>query len=164
MVNNATINRSPNDNATLRENLHAVFETTVFGVAVMNEPFLPLTRASAYPQRRIVTATSGLGMFGIALSENSPYNIWKYKFPVYRSSKSVVNMLAAVDKITLQDENIPTVLVEPGYCRTAFGGFSDHKDPGLGGKVIARSAVEGDNKYLLLKIVEDAGKHAEFGW
>lgn len=33
-----------------------------------------------------------------------------------------------------------------------------------GGKVIARAAVEGDNEDLLLKIVEDGGKHAEFGW
>lgn len=164
LVNNAGINRSPNDNATLRENLRAVFETNVFGVAVMNETFLPLIRASTYPQRRVVTVTSGLGMFGIALSESSPYNIWNYKFPVYRSSKSAVNMLAAVDTITLQDENIPTVLVEPGYCRTAFGGFRGHKDPDKGGEVIARAAVEGENKDLFLKIVDDEGKHAEFGW
>lgn len=32
-----------------------------------------------------------------------------------------------------------------------------------GGKVIARAAVEGDNEYLLLKIVEDGGKHAGYG-
>lgn len=130
----------------------------------MNETFLPLIRASTYPQRRIVTVTSGLGMFGIAFAESSPYNIWKYRVPVYRSSKSAANMLAAVDTISLQDENIPTVLVEPGYCRTAFGGYQGHKEPDLGGKVIARAAVEGDNKDLFLKIIDDEGKHAEFGW
>ncbi|CAL5865953.1 uncharacterized protein PFLUO_LOCUS160 [Penicillium psychrofluorescens] len=164
LVNNAGINRSLNENATLRESFRAVFETNVFGVAVMNETFLPLIRASGYPQRRIVTVTSGLGMFGVALTEHSPYNIWKYKVPVYRSSKSAVNMLAAVDTISLQDENIPTVLVEPGYCRTAFGGYQGHKDADLGGKVIARAASEGDNKDLFLKIIDDEGKHAEFGW
>ncbi|KAJ6139530.1 hypothetical protein N7471_006016 [Penicillium samsonianum] len=130
----------------------------------MNDTFLPLIRASTYPQRRIVTVTSGLGMFGVALTESSPYNIWKYKVPVYRSSKSAVNMLAAVDTISLQNENIPTVLVEPGYCRTAFGGFHGDKDADQGGKVIARAAVGGDNKDLFLKIVDDEGKHAEFGW
>jgi NAD(P)-dependent dehydrogenase (short-subunit alcohol dehydrogenase family) len=164
LVNNAGINRSPNENATLRENYQAVFETNVFGVAVMNDTFLPLIRASNHPRRRIVTVTSGLGMFGVALTETSPYNIWKYQIPVYRSSKSAVNMLSAVDTIILQDENIPTVLVEPGYCRTAFGGYSGHKDAELGGKVIARAAVEGENKDLFLKIIDDEGKHAEFGW
>lgn len=164
LVNNAGINRSPNENATLRESYQAVFESNVFGVAVMNETFLPLIRASKYPRRRIVTVTSGLGMFGVALAESSPYNIWKIQVPVYRSSKSAVNMISAVDTITLRDENIPTVLVEPGYCRTAFGGYSGDKDADEGGRVIARAAVEGENKDLFLKIIDDEGKHAEFGW
>jgi NAD(P)-dependent dehydrogenase (short-subunit alcohol dehydrogenase family) len=164
LVNNAGINRSPNAHATLRENYQAVFETNVFGVAVMTATFLPLLRESTYSRRRIVTVTSGLGMFGVALTETSPYNIWKYQVPVYRSSKAALNMLSAVDTIMLRDENIPTVLVEPGYCRTAFGGYSGDKDADLGGKVIARAAVEGENKDLFLKIVDDEGKHAEFGW
>ncbi|OJJ76740.1 hypothetical protein ASPBRDRAFT_39205 [Aspergillus brasiliensis CBS 101740] len=164
LVNNAGINRSPKPNATLREDFRAVFETNVFGVAVMNQTFLPLIRKSPYSQRRIVTVTSGLGMFGVALTESSPYNAWNYKFPVYRSSKSATNMISAVDMIALREENISTVLVEPGYCRTAFGGYQGHKDADEGGKVIARAAVEGDNKDLFLKIVDDEGKHAEFGW
>ena len=165
LVNNAGINTSPDKNATLRENFRAVFETNVFGVAVMNDTFLPLIRASKHPQRRIVTVTSGLGMFGVALTESSPYNIWKYPVvPAYRASKSAVNMLAAFDTVMLRDENIPFVLVEPGYCRTAFGGFSGDKDADEGGRVIARAATEGDNKDLFLKIVDDEGKHAEFGW
>ncbi len=164
LVNNAGINRSPKPNATLREDFRAVFETNVFGVAVMNHTFLPLIRKSTYPQRRIVTVTSGLGMFGVALTESSPYNVWNYKFPVYRSSKSAVNMISAVDMIALREENIATVLVEPGYCRTAFGGFQGHKDADEGGRVIARAAVEGDNKDLFLKIIDDEGKHAQFGW
>ncbi|KAK5099674.1 hypothetical protein LTR70_002246 [Exophiala xenobiotica] len=157
LVNNAGINSSSNKNATLRENYQAVFETNVFGVAVMNDTFLLLIRASKHPRRRIVTVTSGL--------ETSPYNIWKYPVvPAYRSSKSAVNMLSAFDTVMLRDENIPTVLVEPGYCRTAFGHYSGDKDADLGGKVIARAAVEGENKDLFLKIIDDEGKHAEFGW
>ncbi|KAF4626442.1 hypothetical protein G7Y89_g11714 [Cudoniella acicularis] len=165
LVNNAGINSSSNKNATLRENYQAVFNTNVFGVAVMNDTFLPLIRASKYPQRRIVTVTSGLGMFGVALKETSPYNISKYPVvPAYRSSKSAVNMLSAFDNVTFRDENIPTILVEPGYCRTAFGGFNGDKDASEGGAVIARAAVEGENKDLYLKIIDDEGKHAEFGW
>ena len=164
LVDSAGINRSPNKNATFRENYQSVFETSVFGVSVMNDTFLPLIRASKHPRRRIVTVTSGLGMFGVALTETSLYNIWKYQIPVYRNSKSAVNILSTVNTIMLRDENIPTVLVKPGYCRTAFGGYSGHKDAELGGKVIARAAVEGENKDLFLKIIDDEGKHAEFGW
>lgn len=163
--NNAGINVSSDKDATLRENYRAVFETNVFGVAIMNDTFLPLIRASKYPQRRIVTVTSGLGMFGVALNENSPYRISKFPVvPAYRSSKSAVNMLAAFDNVTLRDENIPTVLVEPGYCRTAFGGFNGDKDPYEGGAVIVRAAIEGENKDMYLKVIDDEGKHTDFGW
>jgi NAD(P)-dependent dehydrogenase (short-subunit alcohol dehydrogenase family) len=128
-VNNAGINSSSNKNATLRENLRAVFETNVFGVSVMNEAFRSLIRVSKHSRRRIVIVTSGLGMFGVALNDNSPYNIAKFPVvPAYRRSKSAVNMLAAFDNVTLRGENIPVVLVEPGYCRTAFGNFKGDKD------------------------------------
>lgn len=165
LVNNAGINSSPDRNATLRANYLTVFDTNVFGVAVMNHTFLPLLRRSTYPRRRIVTVTSGLGMFGVALTESSPYNIWKYPVvPAYRASKAAVNMMAAFDTIVLRDGNLPNVLVEPGYFRTAFGGFQGDKDAALGGEVIARAATEGENKDLFLKIVDDEGKHDEFGW
>ncbi|KAI2732820.1 hypothetical protein DTO012A8_10165 [Penicillium roqueforti] len=54
LINNAGINRSSDPNATLRESYRAVFETNVFGVAVMTATFLPLLRASKYHDRRIV--------------------------------------------------------------------------------------------------------------
>jgi NAD(P)-dependent dehydrogenase (short-subunit alcohol dehydrogenase family) len=49
LVNNAGISTSPNKNTTLRENYQAVFDENVFGVAVMNDTFRPLVRASNYP-------------------------------------------------------------------------------------------------------------------
>jgi len=164
LVNNAGINRSPDPKATLREDMRAVYETNVFGVTVTNAAFQPLLRNSKFPQRRIVTVTSGLGMFGVTLTRTSPYNGWDYPVPTYGSSKSATNMLAARDCIALESENIPTVLVEPGYCRTAFGGFEGHKDADQGGAVIARAAVEGNNKDLFLKIIDDEGKFTQFGW
>ncbi|KAH9896189.1 short-chain dehydrogenase [Xylariomycetidae sp. FL2044] len=141
LVNNAGINRSPDPNATLRKDMRAVYDTNVFGVAVTNAAFLPLLRASKYPQRRIVTLTSGLGSFGVALTRTSPYNGWDYPVPTYGSSKSATNMPAARDCIKLEAENILTELVEPGYCRTAFGGFEGHKEADQGGAVIAHAAV-----------------------
>ena len=70
-VNNGGINRSSDSNATLHETYRAVFETNVFGVAVVIDAFLPLLRASKYPDRRIVNVTSGLGRIGIAYSPTS---------------------------------------------------------------------------------------------
>ncbi|KAL4936204.1 hypothetical protein BDV06DRAFT_233638 [Aspergillus oleicola] len=166
LINNAGINRSPNDYATLREDLRAVFETNVFGVAVMNQTFLPLLRSSNHPRRRIVTVTSGMGMFGVAVTQSSPFNLWEYKVPVYRASKAAVNMLAAVENVEHEEEGIPTVLVCPGYCRTAFGGFRGHKGADEGGRVIARAATEGENAEVGLRngILDDEGKFGEFGW
>ncbi|KAL4967828.1 uncharacterized protein BDV14DRAFT_13841 [Aspergillus stella-maris] len=166
LINNAGINRSPDGNASLREDLRAVFETNVFGVAVMNQTFLPLLRASSYPQRRIVTVTSGMGMFGVAVSKSSTYSLWNYKVPVYRASKAAVNMLAAAENVENEADGIPTVLVCPGYCRTAFGGYMGHKDADAGGRCIARAATEGANEVLGLKagVLDDEGKFGDFGW
>ncbi|KAL4949287.1 hypothetical protein BDW69DRAFT_202936 [Aspergillus filifer] len=166
LINNAGINRSPDENASLREDLRAVFETNVFGVAVMNQAFLPLIRASTYPQRRIVTVTSGMGMFGVAITASSTYNLWNYKVPVYRASKAALNMLAAAENVENESDGIPTVLVCPGYCRTAFGGYTGHKGADAGGRCIARAATEGTNGELGLKagVLDDEGKFGEFGW
>ncbi|KAI5920496.1 short-chain dehydrogenase [Camillea tinctor] len=68
-----------------------------------------------------------------------------YQTAVYGNSKAAANRVVAVDVIMLQHENISIVLVEPGYCCPALGGYQDHKDADASGKVIARAAVEGNN-------------------
>lgn len=85
-----------------------MFETNVFGVAVMTATFLPLLRASKYHDRRIGNVTSGLGQIDIAYSPPSEYNAKMWELPVYRSSKSAINMISAVDDVSLEKENILT--------------------------------------------------------
>ena len=53
LINNAGISSGPPEAGT-RENFRAVFETNLFGPAVVIETFLPLLRASKYHDRRIV--------------------------------------------------------------------------------------------------------------
>ncbi|KAJ0415518.1 hypothetical protein BJY00DRAFT_304882 [Aspergillus carlsbadensis] len=92
LINNAGISSSP-DHAryTLRENFRADFEVNVFGVAVITNAFLPLLREYTYHDRRIVNVTSGLGHIGITLSPTS-------------DSKCALNMITAVDAVTLAEE------------------------------------------------------------
>ncbi|RAK99577.1 NAD(P)-binding protein [Aspergillus ibericus CBS 121593] len=164
LINNAGISRPADPSLGLRESFRAVFEINVFGVAVMTATFLPLLRASTYPDRRIVNVSSGLGQIGVALSPSSPYNVNAFALPIYRSSKSAVNMITAVDAVTLAKEGILAVAVDPGYCRTNFNGNRGRKDPGLGAQVIVRAATEGDPKEMVGRLVDDDDSLAEFGW
>ncbi|KAL3257704.1 hypothetical protein ABHI18_006634 [Aspergillus niger] len=164
LVNNGGINRSSDPNATLRETYRAVFETNVFGVAVVIEAFLPLLRASQYSDRRIVNVTSGLGQIGIAYSPTSEYSARVWELPVYRSSKSALNMMNAVDAVRLQKENILSVVVCPGHCRTDFGGGRGVKSAEEGARPIVRAATEGSPDEMFGKVVEDEGYFVEFGW
>ncbi|CAI7588510.1 unnamed protein product [Penicillium discolor] len=122
LINNAGINSASDPNATLRETYQEVFETNVYGVAVMTATFPPLLRASKYHDRHIVNVTSGLGQIGIAYSPTSEYSAKIWGLPVYRSSKSAINMISAVYAVSHEKENILCILAAPGYCRTNFGG------------------------------------------
>ncbi|KAI3204641.1 hypothetical protein CBS147311_3821 [Penicillium roqueforti] len=164
LINNAGINRSSDPNATLRESYRAVFETNVFGVAVMTATFLPLLRASKHHDRRIVNVTSGLGQIGIAYSPTSEYSAKIWELPIYRSSKSAINMISAVDAVSLEKENILVVLAAPGFCRTNFGGGQGVKSAEEGARPIVRAATEGSPKELFGKLVDDENTLVEFGW
>ncbi|PWY70795.1 NAD(P)-binding protein [Aspergillus sclerotioniger CBS 115572] len=164
LINNAGISRPADPTLGLRDSFRAVFELNVFGVAVMTATFLPLLRASTYPDRRIVNVSSGLGQIGIALSPTSPYNVHAFALPIYRSSKTAVNMLTAVDAVTLAEEGILAVAVDPGYCRTNFNGNRGLKDPGVGSLAIVRAATEGNAKEMVGGFVDDDNSLEEFGW
>ena len=164
LINNAGISRPADPTLGLRDSFRAVFELNVFGVAVMTATFLPLLRASTYPDRRIVNVSSGVGLIGIALSPTSPYNAHAFTLPIYRSSKAAVNMITAVDAVTLAAEGILAVAVDPGYCRTNFNGNRGFKDPALGSRPIVRAATEGNPREMVGGLVDDDESLAEFGW
>jgi NAD(P)-dependent dehydrogenase (short-subunit alcohol dehydrogenase family) len=164
LINNAGINRSSDPDATLRDTYRAVFETNVFGPAIMVENFLPLLRTSQYPDRRIVNVTSGLGLIGMAYSPASEYRAKVWELPVYRGSKAATNIITAVDAVRLREEGILAVVAAPGYCRTNFGGYAGVKSPEEGAQPIVRAAVEGSPDEFFGKIVDDENIYEEFGW
>jgi NAD(P)-dependent dehydrogenase (short-subunit alcohol dehydrogenase family) len=161
LINNAGIATGP-PGSNLRNNFRAVFETNVFGAAVVIDLFLPLLRASKYHDRRIVNVTSGLGQISMAGARGSPFNAKAYAVPEYRSSKAAVNMLTAVNSVLLADEGISVISAAPGFCRTNFTGGQGTKDASGGAKVIIRAATEGDPKELYGTLVADEG--IDFGW
>ncbi|KAL3484604.1 hypothetical protein BJX62DRAFT_230139 [Aspergillus germanicus] len=152
LINNAGINRSSNPDATLRQTYRAVFETNVFGPAIMVENFLPLLRASQYPDRRIVNVTSGLGLVGMAYSPTSEYSAKVWELPVYRGSKAATNIITAVDAVRLREEGILAIVAAPV------------KSPEEGAQPIVRAAVEGSPDALFGNIVDDENIYKEFGW
>lgn len=116
-----------------------MFETNVFGVAVMTATFLPLLRVSKYYDRRIVNVTSGLGQIDVAYSSTSEYSAKIWELPVYRSAA-------------------------PGFCRTNFGGGQGVESAAEGVRPIVWAATEGSPKELFGKLVDDENTLVEFGW
>ncbi|KAE8145189.1 hypothetical protein BDV25DRAFT_165219 [Aspergillus avenaceus] len=164
LINNAGICKSPDPAATLRDSFRTIFETNVFGVAVITAAFLPLLRASQYPDRRIVNVSTGLGQFGVVYSPTSPYGAIHFSLTEYRSSKAAVNMITAVDAVRLKDEGILVVAASPGYCRTNFTGGKGVKDAAQGARNIVRAAVEGEPESLFGTLVAEEYPVEEVGW
>ncbi|KAL4936203.1 hypothetical protein BDV06DRAFT_228112 [Aspergillus oleicola] len=165
LINNAGISGlSENPSPTLREKYQQVFNVNVFGTASVTASFLPLLRASKYHDRRIINVTSGLGHIGMALSPTSDFNIQSWALPIYRSSKTALNMISAVDAVTLKSEGISVILVAPGFTRTNFTGGQGDKDANDGARQVVRAAVEVRPEEYRGRLVDEEGVLEEFGW
>ena len=161
LINSAGVSTGGAD-IGLRDNFRFVFETNVFGAAVLINSFLPLLRASTYRDRRIVNVTSGAGQIGLALSPDDRYNASGIPAPVYRSSKAALNMITAVHSMLLADEGITTMVAAPGPTRTRFSTGRGEKEVHEGARPIIRAATEGDPKKLNGTLVAD--ELTEYGW
>ncbi|KAK3385132.1 short-chain dehydrogenase [Podospora didyma] len=156
LINNAGITISADrPAANRRENLHAVFDTNVFGVASVIDTFLPLLRKSTYPDRRIVNVSTGLSKIAVAYELESDWGARKLPAPEYRSSKAALNMLTAVYAVTLREEGILVVVAAPGYTRTKMTAGEGWKTPAEGARSIVRAATGGDRDELFGTMVAD---------
>lgn len=153
LINNAGLGGVPA--AAVREQYQQIFEVNVFSVAVVTEAFLPLMRASSYPDRRIVNVSSGVGLITMAGEEGYEFNAKAWYVPEYRSSKAALNMITAAQSVKFADDNIAVIAAAPGMCRTRFTGGQGMKDASDGAKAIVRAATEGDPKELTGTFVAD---------
>jgi NAD(P)-dependent dehydrogenase (short-subunit alcohol dehydrogenase family) len=133
LINNAGINGGLPQTATgtnisvFRE----VFETNVFGLALVTQTAMELLKKSEQP--RIVNVSSG----GSSLTLNSDPS-WKYyhhKGAVYPSSKAALNMYTIVLAYELRDTPFKVNAVDPGFTSTDF---NQHRGTGSVAAAAAR--------------------------
>ena len=139
---NAGISRAP---GSPREHYRQVYDTNVFGAAVTVDAFLPLLRKStAQDGKRIAFTSSGLGSLQLALESNGQFS--GVNFPIYRSSKTAVNMVMVHYARLLEGEGFVVSASDPGYCATNLNGHRGLKDPRDGAKVLIKAATEAKEK------------------
>ena len=151
---NAGISRG---SGTPREQYSQVFDTNVFGAAATVDAFLPLLRKStARDGKRIAFTSSGLSSLELAFGMESQWNVMKFHFPVYRSSKTALNMVMVHYARQLEAEGFVVSASDPGYCRTNLNGNRGLKDPRDGAKVLIRAATDTKEKIHGHVIDEDS--------
>lgn len=139
---NAGISRAPGDT---REQFRQIYDTNVFGASATVDAFLPLLRKSTVPGgKRIAFTSSGLSSLQIALESDGQFSAVNY--PIYRSSKTAMNMMMVHYARLLEAEGFVVSASDPGYCSTNLNGYRGLKDPRDGAKVLVRAAIDTKEK------------------
>ena len=127
----------------------------MFGQVVCTAGLLPLLRKStALGAKRIIFVSSGLGQLTIAADPKSQYP--GKIAPIYRSSKSALNMLMVHYASLLEPEGFVVTAICPGHCGTNLSGYTGAKDPRDGAKVILMAA-EAEKDEVHSKVVNEDG-------
>ncbi|KAH0019318.1 NAD(P)-binding protein, partial [Aureobasidium melanogenum] len=137
---------------SLRELYRSHYETNVFGAAVVTEAFLPLLRKGS--AKRLAFTSSGLASLELAAKPDTLYSANNY--PVYRSTKTALNMIMLGYALQLEKEGFVVSAADPGYCATNLNGNSGFKDPRDGAKELVKSCL-GEKKDVHGVMVNDEG-------
>lgn len=131
LINNAGISHAPAPARTFEEiakagrlsvalpdEIHAVFETNVFGVIAVTQAMLPLLRKA--PAARIVNVASS----GASLTLNSdPTNPHRSMFGTYSASKAAANAVTVAFAADLEADGIKVNAACPGFTGTDLNFF-----------------------------------------
>lgn len=153
LLNNAGIagNQSATKDQTLREAYQQQFDTNVFGAAAVTEAFLPLLRKGN--SKRIAFTSTGLSSLQKAADGTQPAS----KFPVYRTTKTALNMIMLYYAKTLEDEGFVVSAAAPGFCATNLNNHAGKKDPREGAKMLVK-ALLGSKEEVHAAVVSETGK------
>ena len=135
LVNNAGISggRRPVPDTTAAD-VHAVYDTNVFGIVRVLGAFAPLLASSSNPV--VVNVSSGMGSHGVT---SDPTRVESTLVGLaYPSSKAAVNMLTSQYAKAYPDMRINCV--DPGYTATDFNGHSGPQSVEEGAEIIVRMA------------------------
>ena len=140
---------------TTREHYRQVYDTNLFGTAMTIEAFIPLLRKSTKAGgKRIAITTSDLASLKLAMEDPGLYSA--KNFPIYRSSKTALNMIMCHYARSLENEGFVVAASNPGYCQTNFNANSGPKDPREGAKELVK-AVEMGKEEVHGKVVTEDG-------
>ncbi|KAK4554047.1 hypothetical protein LTR86_008888 [Recurvomyces mirabilis] len=140
---------------TLRELYQQHYDTNVFGAAVTVDAFLPLLRKST--EKRIGFTSSGLASLALAVDPSAHASYSAAMYPIYRSTKTSLNMIMAHYARLLETEGFIVSASDPGYCATNLNNHQGFKDPRDGCKALIIAATGPKEKVHAL-MVDDQGK------
>lgn len=143
LVNNAGISGGLPQTAlgSSMEQFVKVYQTNVFGVAMVTQAFIDLIKQSAEP--RIVNVSSSQGSLTVASDPTAPY--YHHKGAVYQSSKAALNMYTICLAYELQETAVLVNAVDPGFTKTDF---NNHRGTGTvedAGARVVKYAVIGQD-------------------
>ncbi|KAH0074923.1 hypothetical protein KCU96_g14970, partial [Aureobasidium melanogenum] len=104
--------------------------------------------------KRLAFTSSGLASLELAAKPDTLYSANNY--PVYRSTKTALNMIMLGYALQLEKEGFVVSAADPGYCATNLNGNSGFKDPRDGAKELVKSCV-GEKKDVHGVMVDDEG-------
>jgi NAD(P)-dependent dehydrogenase (short-subunit alcohol dehydrogenase family) len=152
LVNNAAISNTRKGSLSLREyaritlasnvsldEVHAVWETNVFGVLAVYQAMLPLLRESS--DARIVNVSSGVG--SLATNADPAYSHRAFYSPAYPASKAALNAITLAMMVELEPTGIKVNLVSPGFTKTNLNGFEGTESIEDGCREVVRVALFG---------------------
>jgi NAD(P)-dependent dehydrogenase (short-subunit alcohol dehydrogenase family) len=121
------------------DEVHAVWETNVFGLLAVTQAMLPLLREA--PAARIVNVSSSVG----SLTKSSdPAANWRPIFgPSYAASKTGVNAMTLAMAIELESTGIKVNAACPGYTKTNLNGYTGTRTVEQGAREPVRLALLG---------------------
>jgi NAD(P)-dependent dehydrogenase (short-subunit alcohol dehydrogenase family) len=138
---------SPAALAKMAEVYSQILNTNVVGPNILTSVLLPLLLKSSSP--RLLFVSSGLGSLEYCADPTNGF--YQVPVPMYRSSKSALNMQMLMWHKNLKDKNVDVYSICPGFNATGLGGDAEEAakrgatSPDVGGKVIA-DVAEGKRK------------------
>ncbi len=113
LINNAGTNGAFNSDLESldMDDVRDVLEVNTIGPIMVSRALLPLLRKS--PDAKVVHVTSKMG----SVADNQSGGWW-----AYRISKAALHMVCANMAIELRKTGIATMVIHPGWVRTAMGG------------------------------------------
>lgn len=150
LINNAGKVAVPGESLSeTRARWRDCLDLNVVSQALVTDVFAPLLKESTYEKRRVIfisTSISSITFNNTVFKDGeSGPNYKQAPYPIYKSSKSALNMLAQCYHMgEFENTGVAVVVACPGFAKTAFAGYIGNTTPEEAGNTIM-SRLEGEN-------------------